>query len=164
MAQALTINPRIVENLYCEALVLSEEVRAAFAMPESDKQAPPQRNLARVAVSCESLRTITRMMQAQAWLLNHRAYFKGEITEFQLRRYGNLSANSSDPQSERLPLIDAERRELIGMTERFYERLQRLERGWRNSKAPAASAVTRLHERLGSMGRATGQLNSQPRI
>ena len=152
MAQALTINPRIVESLYCEALVLSDEVRAAFAMPELGDQAPSPGDLARVAVSCESLRTITRMMHALAWLLNHRAYFKGEVSEFQLRRYGNLSADSFAPDRDRLRLIDAERRELIRLTERFYERLQRLERGWRESETPAPGAVARLHERIGGSG------------
>ena len=157
MAQALTVNPRIVESLYCEALVLSEEVRAAFAIsehgtPEQGGQAPSTGDLAQVAVSCESLRTITRMMHALAWLLNHRAYFKGEVSEFQLRRYGNLSADSFAPDSERLRLIGAERCELIRLTERFYERLQRLERGWRDSGTPAPSAVARLHERIGGTG------------
>ena len=150
MAQALTINPRIVESLYREALVLSDEVRAAFAMPEHGDRGTSLGNLASVAVSCESLRTITRMMHALAWLLNHRAYFKGEVSKFQLRRYGNLSPDSFAPDSDQLRLIDAERRELIYLTERFYERLQRLERGWRDSETLAPSAVARLHERIGS--------------
>ena len=157
MAQALTINPRIVESLYCEALVLSEAVRAAFAkrehgMPEQGEQTLLTGDLAQAAVSCESLRTITRMMHALAWLLNYRAYFKGEVSEFQLRRYGNLSAEFFAPDSERLRLIGDERRELIRLTERFYERLQRLERGWRDSETPAPSAVARLHERIGGTG------------
>ena len=32
MAEPATINPRIIEGLYCEALVLSDEVRMAFAL------------------------------------------------------------------------------------------------------------------------------------
>ena len=32
MGKPASINPRIIEGLYCEALVLSDEVRAAFAL------------------------------------------------------------------------------------------------------------------------------------
>ena len=101
MNAPVSINARIVEGLYCEALVLSDEVRDAFDM---SRQAANSNNgdddLARVALSCEALRTTTRMMHALAWLLNQRAYLSGEISEFQLRRHGRLageSAAAADP-------------------------------------------------------------------
>ena len=118
MAKPASINPRIIEGLYCEALVLSDDVRAAFAL-SGRLDAAGEEDEARVALSCEALRTTTRMMHAVAWLLNHRAFFAGELSEFQLRRYGKL-ADFPESEAERMALLDAETRELIQATERFH--------------------------------------------
>jgi regulator of CtrA degradation len=147
MPEPATINPRIIEGLYGEALALSDEVRHRFALSGRLEPVGGGEDLVRVALSCEGLRTTTRMMHAIAWLLNHRAYFMGELTEFQLRRYGSLSADSSaDP--EQLGLLDDSTRELIETTERFYARLRRLDNRWRNPDGAMPSALTRLRERL----------------
>lgn len=147
MGKPASLNPRIIEGLYCEALVLSDEVRAAFtlsgrldAMGEDDE--------ARIALSCEALRTTTRMMHAVAWLLNHRAHFAGELSEYQLRRYGKLSDfPESDPA--RLALLDGETRELIVATEQFHARLMRLDAGWRGEEVGAGQTLAVLQQRLG---------------
>ncbi len=149
MSQPATINPRIIEGLYCEALVLSDEVRAAFDLSRRADHGRDDEDLARVALSCEALRTTTRMMHAIAWLLNHRAHFKGEISEFQLRRHGRLAVDFPESDPERLALLEAPVRELIGATERFYARLSRLERGWRQREQEGPSAIARLRARLG---------------
>ena len=82
MSQPATIKPRIIEALYAEALVLADEVRASFdtsmRSPSRAGDAGEDEDLARIAMSCEALRSTTRMMHALAWLLNHRAYFNGE--------------------------------------------------------------------------------------
>lgn len=149
MAQTASINPRIIEGLYCEALVLSDEVRATFDLSGRADEAATDEDLARVALSCEALRTTTRMMHAIAWLLNHRAYFRGELSEFQLRRHGRLATDFPQADPQRLELLDPKVRELIRATERFYARLVRLEHGWRNRDAQAPSAIAALRERLG---------------
>lgn len=147
MASPASINPRIIEGLYCEALVLSDEVRSAFALSgrldsgESDDEAT-------VALSCEALRTTTRMMHAVAWLLNHRAHFNGELSEFQLRRYGRL-ADFPESEARRMALLDTDTRELILATERFHARLKRIDNGWREREPGAPSAIAALRERLG---------------
>ena len=56
MGTPSSINPRIIEGLYCEALVLSDEVRAAFAL-SGRMDAAGEEDAARVALSCEALRT-----------------------------------------------------------------------------------------------------------
>jgi regulator of CtrA degradation len=144
------INPRIIEGLYCEAMVLSDEVRAAFALSGRLDVAAGEEDENRVALSCEALRTTTRMMHAVAWLLNHRAYFAGELSEFQLRRYGKLT---DFPESEprRVALLDAPTRELVMATERFHARLGRLDHGWRERDPATPSAIARLRERLGQI-------------
>lgn len=149
MSQPATINPRIIEALYCEALVLSDEVRAAFDMSARPANDADDEDMARIALSCEALRTTTRMMHALAWLLNHRAFFSGELSEFQLMRYGRLATDYPEADPERLQLIDPETRSLIGATERFHARLVRIDRGWRQRTPESPSAISKLRERLG---------------
>lgn len=146
MNQPTTLNPRIIEGLYCEALVLADEVRSAFDMSGQLDRAAEDSDLARLALSCEALRTTTRMMHALAWLLNHRAHFAGELSEFQLRRYGKLT-DYPDADPERVEMLRPEVRELIGATERFHARLMRLDRGWR--EPPRGGAIEVLRSRLG---------------
>jgi regulator of CtrA degradation len=147
MAAPASINPRIIEGLYCEAMVLSDEVRAAFALSGRLDAAAGEEDEGRVALSCEALRTTTRMMHAVAWLLNHRAYFAGELSEFQLRRYGKLT-NFPESEPRRLTLLDPPTRELVQATERFHARLGRLDHGWRERDPASPSAISRLRERL----------------
>jgi len=148
MNQTSTINPRIVEGLYCEALVLSDEVRAAFDFSGRIEDAGKDDNAARIALSCEALRTTTRMMHAVAWLLNHRAFFMGELSEFQLRRYGRLAPDFPAADPDRLALLTPAIRDLIAATEAFYSRLLRIDRGWRESAPGAPRALDQLRARL----------------
>lgn len=152
MGTPTNINPRIVESLYCEALVLSDEVRMAFTLSGRLEEVADQEDEARIALSCEALRTTTRMMHSVAWLLNHRAYFNGELSEFQLHRYGKLVDHpESDPA--RLARLDAETRNLIEATERFHARLKRIDASWRERDAGAPSAIAALRERLARSAR-----------
>jgi len=149
MVETLTISPRIIEALYCEALVLSDEVRAAFTLSGRLEVAGADEDLARAALSAEGLRTTTRMMHAIAWLLNHRAYFMGEISEIQLRRHGRLCVDRRKAEPEQALFLDPAIRDLVGATQRFYERLLRLDAAWRlSSDRPASSAIQRLRERI----------------
>ena len=154
MTQTSSINPRIIEALYGEALVLSDEVRSAFTLSGRIDETGNDEDLARVALSCEALRTTTRMMHAIAWLLNHRAFFMGELSEFQLRRHGRLAADFPASDPARLVLLEPGLRQLIAATERFYARLQRIDRRSRQPSEPAmTSAITRLRERLDNQSR-----------
>lgn len=148
MTDPIAINPKIIEGLYCEALILSDEVRAAFDLSGRAGGEAPLADSARVALSCEALRTTTRMMHALAWLLNHRAYLAGELSEFQLRRHGQLSPDSPGGAMGDPDVIAPETRRLIEATERFYSRLHRLDREWRE-RTPH-TAVADLRKRIGS--------------
>ncbi|MFM5884275.1 MAG: DUF1465 family protein [Novosphingobium sp.] len=145
MASPASINPRIVEGLYAEALALSDDVRAAFA--SHGRIEGEDADLAAVALSCEALRTTTRMMHAVAWLLNHRAYFAGDLSEFQLRRYGKL-VDFPEGDPAHLVQLSPKMRELIRASELFHARLKRLDNGWREREAGMPSAINRLRERL----------------
>jgi regulator of CtrA degradation len=157
MGHALTINHRIVEGLYTEALVLSDEVRHAFALHAAASDDGAGRALdikgyaserTRAAMSAEGLRTTTRMMHAVSWLLNHRAHFTGELSAFQLKRYGRLAPDVQRSDAADLALVSPEVQELVGATTRFYDRLLRLDRTWRRAQDNAPSAIAALRERL----------------
>jgi regulator of CtrA degradation len=88
------------------------------------------------------------MMHVLAWLLNHRAYFSGELSEFQLRRHGVLPPDRlADP--DQLALLEPETRALISETQALHQRIARLDAAWRDRFAVHPSAVLRLRERLG---------------
>src|SRR6186713_1198033 len=130
MAQTADLSPTIVEALYYEALSLADEVREAFDLSGRLTAASEDEDLARVALSCEALRTTTRMMHGIAWLLNQRAYFAGELSEFQLRRHGRLPPAQPDASPEQLALLGSELLDLTERTRLFYARIGRLDSAW----------------------------------
>ena len=154
MAETADLSPTIVDTLYGEALALADEARAAFDLSGRLTVASVDEDLARIALSCEALRTTTRMMHSIAWLLNQRAFFAGELTEFQLRRHGRLpEAPEGDPES--LRLLDPDTREIVERTIAFHKRIARLDRTWREGFEDRPGEIHQLQERL---GRAVGKL------
>jgi len=149
MAQPADLSPTIVEALYREALELADAVRSTFDLSGRLTLVTEDEDLARIALSCEALRTTTRMMHAIAWLLNQRAYLSGELSEFQLRRHGRLPPDRSAPSDEHFDRLAPEFVELIERTRRFYARIERLDRAWRARFEMQPAAVHRLRERLG---------------
>ena len=146
MASPTDLSEPIIESLYCEALVLADEVRAAFDMAPRPRSLDD--DLIRIALSIEGLRTTTRMMHVLAWLLNHRAYLAGELSEFQLRRHGALPPDRPSEPSQ-IALLEPATRELIAETEAFHGRVSRLDRAWRDRFEMRPAAILRLRERLG---------------
>lgn len=156
MALTPNLNPRIIEALYAEALVLAEEVRAVFDRLRQgpDRRAlvgsndDPEADLAQVQLSCEALRTTTRIMHCLAWLLNHRAYFAGDLSELQLRRHGRLISNFPLSDPVQVMALPAEAQRCVQDSERLYARIQRLENAWRGEAVATGSAIERLRQRL----------------
>lgn len=149
MTQTADLSPTIVDALYCEALELADKVRAAFDLSGRLSAAAADEDLTRIALSCEALRTTTRMMHAIAWLLNQRAFLAGELSEFQLRRHGRLPPAKPDDGQEQLALLGPEFVELVERTRRFYARIERLDQAWRTRFEMQPAAIHRLRERLG---------------
>lgn len=148
MSQPLTLNPRIVEALYCEALVLSDEVRHAFTLSGRLDRIGMDEDPARVALSSEGLRTTTQLMHGIAWLLNHRAFFMGEINREHLQRHGRLAPELRHADPRQVAHLTAEIAELIARTHHFYERLLRLDTAWRLTGSAPMTAIERLRERI----------------
>lgn len=150
MPDAATISPAIVEALYQDALLLADEARAAFEGGDAPKPLTQAESERRVALSCEALRTTTRMMHAIAWLLNHRAFFAGEMSEFQLRRHGRLPPAQPESDAEQMALLNDATRDVIARSCAFYARIERLDRAWRDRFAMQPAAVHRLRDRIGA--------------
>lgn len=149
MSEPATISPSIIETLYEDALLLADETRAAFDRGDLKVPVSQAASEARVATSCEALRTTTRMMHAVAWLLNQKAYFAGEISEFQLRHHGRLPPPQPEGPREQLALLSPEVADVVTRSVAFYARIQRLDRAWRDRFELRPAAVHRLRERLG---------------
>jgi regulator of CtrA degradation len=150
MGDPADISPAIVEKLYGDALRLADEARAAFDLSGRLDLVGSSEELARIALSCEALRTTTRMMHALAWLLNHRAYFAGELSEFQLRRNGRLPPAQPQPDAEQWAMLPPNLRDLVIRTRRFYDRVARLDHAWRDRFTMHPAAIHRLRDRLGA--------------
>jgi regulator of CtrA degradation len=148
MAEPADLSPTIIESLYSEALALADEARAAFDLSGRLDLAGEDEDLARVALSCEALRTTTRMMHAIAWLLNQRAFFAGEISEFQLRHHGRLPPAQPTSSAEQMEMLGPSTQELIRRTERFHARIARLDKAWRDRFAMYPTAIHRLRDRI----------------
>lgn len=140
MSTAIQIGPRIVEGLYREALVLSDEVRYCFAPAKLDVPGAAGDDPSRIALSAEGLRATTRMTHALAWLLNHRAYFMDEISESHLRRQGRLAAALLACDNGHVTMLPRHVADLVARTVDFYQRLLRLDEAWRFT-APGTSAA-----------------------
>lgn len=149
MTATADLSPTIIESLYCEALILADEVRASFDLSGRLDIVGADEDLARVALSCEALRTTTRMMHAIAWLLNQRAYLAGELSEFQLRHHGRLPQGQPIPDEEQLAMLGSGLVELIRRTERFHARINRLDVAWQSRFQMRPGAIHRLRDRLG---------------
>jgi regulator of CtrA degradation len=147
MADLRTLNPRVVEALYVEALVLADEVRARFEQARVRNAASEADDLTRVALSCEALRTTTRVLHCLSWLLNHRAFCAGEVTELQLRLHCPMvvPVPASDPDNE--PHLPPAMVEVIHESEHLYDRILRLEQAWR-TKPAGPGAVEGLRDKL----------------
>lgn len=167
MENAFPFTARLVETLYCDALLLADEARAQF----QDMHAANRRDLTRempggdivpdsvadssahtVALSCESLRATTRIMHSIAWLLNHKAFFAGEISENQLRNHGQLIGHCPPSDPEALMLFQPMARAVVMESEMLYARILRLEKAWQDSRAAPvieqSVAVHTMHDQI----------------
>ena len=162
MQSAPTVSPAILEALYEEALCLTEAARAEFDMAHGAHYtrraasnlrdaatATEEQATASVALSCEALRTTTRLMHAMAWLLNFRAYYNGEVNAFQLRRFGRLPPAQEVGSAEDLAALPSPARAVVEASCTFYERLARLDEAFHRGFEAEPPALEHLHSRIG---------------
>jgi regulator of CtrA degradation len=121
-----TLNIRVVNALYLEAMVLADEARSYFdSFGHGDRDL--LRPMERVSFSCESLKVTTRLMHVIAWLLTQRSIAAGEM------RYGDAlspslrlgNANASDEVI--LAALPSDARALVEASTILYLRVKRLD-------------------------------------
>lgn len=149
MRDTVDITALIVEELYCEANILADEVRAVFA-PAVSELMPPDLPLRR-AIECEGLKATTRIMHVLAWLLNYRAFLAGQMSDSQWAKHTNLPPDRA-PCAQMMDLIDLPTQVLIAETQRLHARVARIDREFRaNASAnPRAGvpSIGSINERL----------------
>lgn len=141
-----TLNVRVVNALYIEAMLLADEARAyfdSFGHSDRDTLSPMQR----VSFSCESLKVTTRLMHVIAWLLTQRSLASGDMHDANVlspsMRLG--SANASEETT--LAALPTDARTLIDASTELYLRVKRLDARL-GKDATAANAPLHLRRKL----------------
>jgi regulator of CtrA degradation len=126
-----------VENLYVEAMVLTDEAHGAFAAGRGLDDVSPAQGAAmlRVGLACESLKTTTRLMRVIVWLLHRRAMIAGDPGAGP----DDSAARIGDPVAadwEICDRFDPAPRRIVAASERLFERVAALEANWAAPAAP----------------------------
>lgn len=146
MTVSAAASRQIIEDVYEEALVLADEARAAFDS-RTDRGGERMDEGAKIALSVEGLRTTTRLMHLLAWLLNQRAYLAGELSDVQLKQHGRLPGERPALPGM-LQKLDPETQTIVRHSVELYERVERLDRDWREGADAASSPVGAMQGRL----------------
>lgn len=144
-ATATDARRRLIDSLYVEAMLLADEARTYFNEDSRGDRAALD-PMARVVLSCESLKITTRLMHVIAWLLTQRAIDAGEIAaelaDDPLRGLATPPATGDDV----LATMPAGTGALIRASIDLYRRAERIERS--RSDPPAASPARAMLDRL----------------
>lgn len=139
------VHRRLIDSLYVEAMLLADEARSYFNESGQGERALLD-PMARVVLSCESLKITTRLMHVIAWLLTQRAIDAGEIAA----SIGNdpLRALAESPvtEDEVLATMPAGTQALIRASVDLYRRAERIERS--RTAPPPPSPARAMFERL----------------
>lgn len=128
-----------IERAFHEAMTLVQET-AAYLEHQGLQDRDGLPDLARAAFTGESLRLTTRLMQAVAWLMVHRAVSQGDMTPDEglepKRRLGGreICLGPAMPGADGLP---ARLQALLESSRQIYERVARLEDRMLAGAAPA---------------------------
>ena len=131
------LTPKLIDALYTEALLLSDEARTYF----HDSSSSDRIDLApqpRVLFSCEAIKVTTRLMYAISWLIAARRHAPPT-------RHFEWVAPSDDALIEALPPTAIS---LIVASEKLYDRVARLDAG--ATCHPVMSPARQLLSQLGA--------------
>lgn len=140
------IQPRLIDSLYSEAMLLADEARCYFdqgGKDERDRLAP----VARVAFSCESLKVTTRLMHVIAWLLTQRAVQAGELRARDARDPSRRLGTAPETDAGISATMPPGATTLIAASIDLYRRVARLDaadEGGHVAASPARSMIEKL--------------------
>ena len=133
---------RLVDNLYVEAMVLADEARAYFDGPGvEDRELLDV--IQRLSFVCESLKVTTRMMHVIAWLLNQKAWRRGEIDAEAMEHDRHRLGEVAPSDEESLDVMPVRAATLVRGSLSLYDRVWRLQERTRNAKRDPAKADER---------------------
>ncbi|KQM93511.1 hypothetical protein ASE70_13965 [Sphingomonas sp. Leaf22] len=139
------VHRRLIDSMYVEAMLLADEARAYFdqvGMAERATLDP----MARVVLSCESLKITTRLMHVIAWLLTQKAIDAGEMAAEMGDDPIRTLPDGPVTDEDTLVTMPVGTQTLIRASVDLYRRAERMERS--RSAPPAASPARAMFERL----------------
>jgi regulator of CtrA degradation len=122
----LLIKNKLVDELYVEAMVLADEVRAYLQSGAPDERSTMDA-VDRVQFSCEALKITTRLMHVIAWLLTQRAVARGEIEPGESRTEKYRLGDAAPSDRDVMRAFPGDMQVLIAASESLYTRALRLE-------------------------------------
>lgn len=136
------ITRKLVDSLYTEALLLSDELRDCFGVGGVADAAHLDPTL-RVALACEALKGTTRLMMVIAWLLDHRGALDRGAGTAGIR----LGVAAETAPGLLLQLPEGARMALAATIE-LYQRVSRLDQGAITLSGGGEAGARALLERL----------------
>lgn len=142
-ATSKTLTLKVIDGLYMEAMILSDEARSYFdGYGRAERDALPP--LDRVSFACESMKVTTRLMHVVAWLIGQRARLLDPGSFASQPKLGMADEVDADVQDRMPP--DASR--LCSASQDLYDRVARIDAGIRQPAWFAAGAVRRMQRDL----------------
>lgn len=129
------LTPRLLDALYTEAMILSDEARSYFESGRFSEECLNNPALP-VAFSCESLKVTTRLMHSIAWLLNQRALHSEDLTDGEIWNMNRDMGEAAASNQAMVDLFPQEARNIVYASEELFRRLQRLSARLRQRQAP----------------------------
>lgn len=144
------IRGKLVESLYAESMLLADEARDYFEThPE---RAPGEIDvITRIGMSCEWLKTTTRLMHVIAWLLTQRAVNVGELTEAQAKLHDRMLGEAIPSDAAVCRSLPDEARLLIAASEQLFARALRLQDALASPRPVGQGPARALIERVQAM-------------
>ena len=139
------VHRRLIDSLYVEAMLLADEARSYFNDAGQAERALLD-PMARVVLSCESLKITTRLMHVIAWLLTQRAIEAGEMAADLGDDPLRALAASPVTEDEAMATMPEDTQSLIRASIDLYRRAERIERS--RTSPPPASPARAMFERL----------------
>ena len=142
----IRLRGRLVSSLYTEAMLLADESRGYF-----EHQGREDRSLldplARVSLSCESLKVTSRLMHVLAWLLTERAIELGQMSDEEAAASSRRLGEATPSDAASLAGLPEAAIHLIDASQDLYARVRRLEVD-APAEATAVSPALGLLDRL----------------
>lgn len=147
MNTSLTLNRKLVDALYIEAMLLADEARSYFDRNGREERdaLPP---LHRVGFSCEALRATTQLMHIVAWLLTRRAVNAGEIGDAQAASPDRRLGRTQGYDPETIAALPEKARQIIAATSDLYSRVARMDHDMARPAVAAFNPAQGLMQKL----------------